>query len=502
MYVFWNYPFSPSRLTQCIASMHNQCIRATCTDELIPVQLLFLRPMKHLLTFNVANISSHLSVPCRSMARGEQETQHLERNPSLRARVSRSVLEGGNTGPFRRRFLSRLARRLRPTPAVKVEQLEHGLAPLVLYAPALAVEGETYAKTMLVSDQPTVDEAALVYSDLPFEVRAVGMFVKSFDRFSCDNELLLYSIQTDPNAPCDVQSLPFIHFDFSNDATTTTDKPNTFLPIPASKSFVMGSSGKQNKLPSSAITSPTCVEPLTCASLTSGERRKVSKPKHRRSVNVQFRILEIDQPSQTIQDAVSGIKDLGGMVSGFGTAVPFLGALNPALSIVSNLSRRALDSYAMPDKVINIDMDFMLANRKRVESGTAPPGEYLRFGYYFFLSEPVEGKLYASVRTPGNLTLMLKRSDDENRPGNCSVQARTYFPLTEVSYLVVRVGEPSDTKRSKRRPVQMNHARLLEDLFRRAQPGEDEPVNVRNSLYELGLALGVFDSDDDDSCSD
>ena len=416
--------------------------------------------------------------------------------------MSRNVLEGGNTGPFRRRFLSRLARSLRPAPAVKVEQLNDGLAPTVLYAPSIPAEGSTYVETKLVSDSPDPNDTELVYSDIPYEIRAAGMFVKSFDRFSSKNELLLYSIQTDPNTPSDAQSLPFIHFDFSRDATTTSEKPNTFLQIPASKSFVMACSGKQPKTPSSNVTSPVNATPLNSSTLPmSGDRKKFTKPKYRRSVNVQFRILEIDEPSQTIQDAVAGIKDLGGLVSGFGTAVPFLGVLNPALSMVSTLSKRALDSYAMPDKVISIDMDFMIANRKRVIAGTAPAGEYLRFGYYFFLEEPVEGKLYASVRTPDNLTLMLKRSEDTSS-SDSRIEARTYFPLTEVSYLVVRVSEPTDTNRTNRRPIQMNHARMLEDLFQRAKPGEDDPANIRDSLYELGLALGVFESEDDDSDTD
>ena len=435
------------------------------------------------------------------MARRER----VYRNPSLRARVSRDVLEGGNTGPFRRRFLSRVVRKIRPTPAVKVEQLTDGLAPTVLYAPLIpSCDEETYVCTKLVSNKPRAEEDTLVYSDMAYEIRAAGMFVKSFDRFSSDNELIMYSIQTDPNSPNEAQSLPFIHFDFSRDATINSEKPNTFLPIPASKSFVMGCSGRQVRSPSSNIQNAVRATPIKSNSTTTSTMSRAAsrhvKPKEKlkRSVNVQFRILEMDQPSQTVQDTVAGIKDLGGLVSTFGRSVPFLGVLNPALSIVSTLSKRALDSYAMPDKVISIDMDFLLASRKRVAAGTAHPGAYLRFGYYFFLAEPVEGKLYASVRTPENLTLMLKRSE-ENSNDESQVESRTYFPLTEVSYLVVRVGEPTDTKRSNRRPLQMNHAMVLEELFQRAKPGMDEPIHVRDSLYELGLSLGVFETDDESS---
>lgn len=443
----------------------------------------------------------------------KRRKERLYRTPSLRARVPRDVLEGGNAPPFRQRFLTRMARAIRPHPAVKVEPLHSGLSASVLYAPEVGPDREVFVPTSLVSGRPTAGDNSIVFRDSAFEIRVAGMFVKSFDRFSSDNELLLYSIQTDPHQPGDMnQSLPFIHYDYTRDATITSERANTYLPVPASKSYVMSSKGHQQNAnsksrpqsrrsstlaPFSPITS-ACPSPSTLSNSTG--RKRDTSTKELKSVNIQFRILEMDKPSQTIRDAVSGIDDLGGFVSGFAGAAPFLGVLTPALSLVSNVSKRALDSYAEPEKVISIDMDFLIADRKRVESGNVAPGEYLRYGYYFFLAEPVEGRCFASVRTPKNVQLMLKRCDGEFTRGE-RIDARKYFPLTEVSYLVVRVGEPTDTVRYNRKPIQMSHAHMLEELIKRAKPGHGDAENVRESLYQLGIELGVIDSDSEDDHS-
>lgn len=224
---------------------------------------------------------------------------------------------------------------------------------------------------------------------------------------------------------------------------------------------------------------------------------------------MQFRILELDDPSPGVKAAVKGIDEFGGALNMLDPVAPFIGALTPAFSLAGALSKRALDSYAQPDKVISIgkfiymhsflchftdsfavDMDFLLADRERVRSKTAAPGEYLRYGYYFFLSEPVEGKLFASVRTPKNVQLMLRQHSRK-------VGEMEYFPLTEVSYLVVRVTEPTDSGvRRNRKPVQLAHAHQLESIFQQAK--NSDPQAIQNAVKQLGRDLGVLPSDDED----
>lgn len=428
------------------------------------------------------------------------------KDPTLRARVPRYVLEGSTAPPFRRSLISRVLRSLRPNPAVKVEPLESGLSTLVVYAPEHEHKDKAQAipfvPTTLVSNRPRVTDTNIVYQDSPFEIRVSGMLVRNFDRWgpSNDNEILMYSIQTDPETTGDTnKSLPFIHYDFQRDGSKSTEQPNTYIPIPASTSYVMSSPGKMSSALKGAHTAPAGNGASKKVRSKAAPPRLNACPK--KSVNVQFRILEMDKPSETVKQAVSEIDELGSFISSFSTAAPFLGILSPALGLASAVSKRALDSYAQPDKVISIDMDFLLADRKRVQEGTAAPGEYLRYGYYFFLSEPIEGRLYASVRTPKNVQLMLRRCDvDKNAPtslrGN-PLKSRRFFPLTEVSYLVVRVVEPTGAGRLMRRPIQMTHANQLENIFNRAKLNVDAQ-EIRDALWELGRELGVIDSDSEE----
>lgn len=449
---------------------------------------------------------SHTGLSGRLVRVHRQPSLHRDR--SLRAKVPRAVLEGGGAGPFRRGTLRRILRGFLPREGVLVEPRHaRGLSATVLYASETAPVSDEcpFAQTELTSGPPSGN---LVYSDSEFEIRASGMLVANFDRWvptgSADNELLLYSVQCDPEAQGtgdNAESLPFIHFDHRSDAYTAIDRPNTFIPVPASKAYVTGSAtspcANRRKKKHSHKNSKHSASGASYG--TTGSSSTSQKPRPMKSVNVQFKILELDEPSETVKQAISRIDELGGVINSFATTMPALGILSPALSVAGSVSKRALDSYARPDKVISIDMDFLLADRTRVAAGTSPPGEYLRYGYYFFLAQPIEGKLYASILTPKNVQLMLRR-DDQGQHGRADGEqaGRRYFPLTQVSYLVVRVSEPTcaGTAR-KRRPIQMAHARELEDLFMRSRSTED-PENVKRALKELGQRLGMVESDSDD----
>ncbi len=69
--------------------------------------------------------------------------------------------------------------------------------------------------------------------------------------------------------------------------------------------------------------------------------------------------------------------------------------LSSAMAVAGVVSR--LTRIKKPDKILSIDVDFLLADWTRVESETATNGECLRYGYYISYKEPIEGKLYASV---------------------------------------------------------------------------------------------------------
>lgn len=86
-------------------------------------------------------------------------------------------------------------------------------------------------------------------------------------------------------------------------------------------------------------------------------------------MNVRFNILELDKPSLTTKDAINGISSLTSLLP----AVPLLDTAEPLFKVAASLTKKALHSYARPDKVIVSDMDFMLAVRNRVYNPEATP---------------------------------------------------------------------------------------------------------------------------------
>lgn len=114
-----------------------------------------------------------------------------------------------------------------------------------------------------------------------------------------------------------------------------------YVPIPCSKSFVTGSEGGA----------------------------KVKK-----SINVRFCVLELDNPGRMAKEAIDGIGNASQLVRG----VSAVQAVGPVLKLVSELSKSALHAYAKPDKVITVDADFALADRAKLATKVLRAGEYLR----------------------------------------------------------------------------------------------------------------------------
>lgn len=97
---------------------------------------------------------------------------------------------------------------------------------------------------------------------------------------------------------------------------------------------------------------------------------------------------------------------------------------------------------------------------------------FLRYGYYFFLSKPVDAKLYAQTDASSlNVQLLLKRvaparrkrsSSSSNAHGARGRHEKEFFPLSGVAYVVVRVS-PGVTRHQRERTRAMameNRARL------------------------------------------
>lgn len=387
------------------------------------------------------------------------------------------VLEGNNGSVHKKAPLGMWFKKNGPLKTVRVEATPAQLSPTCLFASGEMgrdLIGEPYKPTELITCLPQwVDKDTIVYRDSPFEIGLVGMSVSAKD-FSLssnqNNELLMFSLHRDPDDESgEGDALPFVHYDPTKDGGHFGTEPDTFIPIPASRSLFMVSDGKKNK--------DSCV---------------------RRSVNVRFKLLELDRVDESIQVSLAGIEELGNHLSQFSRVAPLLGLLSPALNLASALSRRALESYARPDRVITTDMNFLLAEQRppqvnplsgREMEHEQRSGEYLRYGYYFFLEKPVDAKLYASIRTFPHVQLLMKRMED-TLMGN----EKRYFPLTGVSYLVVRVTPRVSAIQATRRPIRMSHVQRLEDLMKSSveSGGRVDAQYVAKTLASLANDLGII----------
>lgn len=400
----------------------------------------------------------------------------------IEVQVRTWVLEGNGSGLRKTGKFGAWRKKNEPHKTVRVLANPCGLDPMCLYASDQThcdLMSEPYKETEFITSQPEyIDKRSIVYRDSKFEIGVVGMSVSPHD-FALGspdfNELLMFSLQRDPSEPSgEGDALPFIHYDPSKEDKLGGTEPDQFIPIPASKSLFMASDGKvKNEMP-------------------------------RRSVNCRFKVLELDRVDDFMQMSLSGIEQLGNHIAQFSTAAPLLGLLSPAISLASTVSRRALESHAKPDKVLTIDMNFLLAERRKAElkptDGKEIPfeqrsGEYLRFGYYFFLDQRVDAKLYASFRTFPNVQLMLKRTEKTLAPGE-----KRYFPLTGVSYLVIRVTPRVSSLAATRNPIRMSHVQRLEDLMRTSlstETGSEDAKNVVKTLAALARDVGIGVDEDE-----
>lgn len=323
-----------------------------------------------------------------------------------------------------------------------------------------------------------------------FEISFVGMSVSPQDGFAGnDNELLMYSLTADPEAT----KLRERRASTSTEtwsALQEEDAPSTIKSLPKSESeHSVGKPPEPNALVRTA-TSPTGVvpsskdlvyvhfdpvveghddgnEPDTFVSIPAGKTlyRRFDKGDAdgcASSTRVRFSIMEIDKVSDVQARSVAGIDQVGSFVSTTAVAVPYLELLTRAFAVASTMGKRGLKKYAKPDHVLSSDYKFLLADKKEKDAECQPTyGDYLQYGYYFFLAEPVEAQVYAQTGSSSQrVPLFLKRED------TLKGREKKHFPLTEVSYLVMKVskGCSRDPHAVDRKSVQQEHRKRLENI--------------------------------------
>lgn len=213
--------------------------------------------------------------------------------------------------------------------------------------------------------------------------------------------------------------VPYIHYDPLIDGHDEGADAYTFASVPASKSLYYQHKGAESAAPMGSKT----------------------------SVAVRFLVLEVDKvtgaQARTIQNVMNFPKR-------FNVApVPLSPPLSMAIGAAAALGRQGLRNYRRPDHVLSRDAMFILADGSCKEPAskassveTADKSDewanFLRYGYYFFLSKKVDAKLYAQTSSStSTVPLLLRRS-----PYTEEMAARNekeFFPLEGVSYVVMRV---------------------------------------------------------------
>jgi hypothetical protein len=361
-----------------------------------------------------------------------------------------------------------------------VEAMPFGSQHKVLWASDLLLDSDCNQVPHIHTEKVTVDLnaldennfSALVRQDDRFEIRVIGVRVESMDKktpvLKNTNEVVVYSLECDRDPDTNdlrESGVPRIHFNYKNDSALKT---GVYQEIPFSRSLVFHSTGSE----------------------------EVS------SVNVRFKIMELDNVDKSVRDSIQGISNLSTHVSSVSMTLPYLSVLSPAIRIAGDVGRKALDSYAKPDHVMTIDTGFRIA--PRILPNQSRPGEYLRYGYYFFLSEAVKTKLYASTSAYNQVLLMMRRVGPARKggsvfPGLACVKHKSsklsedmeFVPLTKVSYLVVKVGMATAdcSKESSQNPPKMtvSMVRRLQCVVESARdhPAELVKRDIVNIIADL-----------------
>ncbi|CAN8077240.1 unnamed protein product [Agarophyton chilense] len=214
--------------------------------------------------------------------------------------------------------------------------------------------------------------------------------------------------------------MPLIHYDPWTDGRNKGTKPNSYVPVPASMALY-----KQFNSPHQT--------PLA--------------PDDQHGTSIRFNLLDIDRINQDQLQAISGITQLGQLVEKGAVAVPFAELVAHAFQAVAVVGKQSLRTYSAPDHVFSVDTRFRLADLPSATQQTDSinnTANYLRYGHYFFLEKSVDARLYSQTRSSSQyVPLLLRRTDLSTRKRRRN--ELEYFPLTYVSYVVLRVS-PGCTK--------------------------------------------------------
>lgn len=246
--------------------------------------------------------------------------------------------------------------------------------------------------------------------------------------------------------------IPFIHYDPVYDGHDVGSRPDTYVPTPGSKRLYLQRKGRlandysQDDLP---------------------------------VLYIRFTVMEVDKLSEEQLDAIRSIDSIARSVKNAAASVPYLKIVSAMLKFANHIGKSALKKVSRPDHVMSADVGFKL-HRPVIEGEDEKPrprqeqfGNYLRYGYYFFLSRKVDAKLYAQTGSSSQSVSLLLHRHGYN-PWMVGRNEKEFFPLTGVSYVAVKVARGcSPLHRDRRGDVDKHRRRLLE-LLQKYKGAEEE----------------------------
>lgn len=263
------------------------------------------------------------------------------------------------------------------------------------------------------------------------------------------------------------------------------------MPVPATKSLYLRCAGAGSK--------------------SGSEEEKKNATKLPQSVSIRFTIMEVDKFSivdSLINASRSGAipSSMNGLVNNPNlTQQQSLPQSFPSVSSTQShqsntntftlLSRafslmdrnRPMSNKNQPNHSHSVDMEFLLADRQDENEGNNDCGNYLQYGYYFFLSDKVDAKLYAQTCSSSqSIPLLLKREGFTKRMEKRN--EKEYFPLNGVSYLVAKVSrgcKHADSEHENLPALRMDHKRRLDHIMQMNQV--IDMVSSMQKTQETGL---------------
>lgn len=278
---------------------------------------------------------------------------------------------------------------------VRVEASIDSARDFVFYAPEGDPNHRRAIPTQFIKISPTPRDDSIVRRTDDFEISFVGMSIAPDDTtFGDQNELLLYSLKTDPaamfddnNGPIDntgqiqqeeiygdirnqfvdfdamfsptngfslaPDDVPFIHYDAVVDGHDVNLAGDSFIPVPASKALYL-----QHR----AATANNVKHGLT-------------------SVPIRFMVLEIDKISDAQARAIGnfGIANASTASRSISTSISYVQPMSMAVNAAAGVGKNGMKKYCKPDHVMSKDLAFFLAEPEE-EHGDESSGSSVRNG--------------------------------------------------------------------------------------------------------------------------